>query len=117
MSLARSFAYAGSPSMLMTLWEVEDKSGVKLMRDYYSFLIKGMSKPEAMQNAKIRFIRDARPENSHPFFWSAYITMGNTDALFNKMGSLPIVFCLIAFAVVFLVVVFYIVRRKKTNPS
>ena len=111
MSLARSFAYAGSPSILMTLWEVEDKSGIKLMKDFYASLIKGMTKPEALRNAKIKFIKGARPENSHPFFWSAYIALGNTDPLYNRFFPRIIILAVsVALILVFLALRY---RRRK----
>ncbi|MBD3319555.1 MAG: CHAT domain-containing protein, partial [Chitinivibrionales bacterium] len=41
MSLARGFTYAGCPSIVMTLWEVSDKSGADLMTGFYRYLKKG----------------------------------------------------------------------------
>jgi CHAT domain-containing protein len=80
-SLARGFVYAGTPSLVMTLWEVEDKSGAILMKDFYTNLLKGQSKSAALRNAKIKFLKEAKTENSHPFFWSSFVIMGNPDAL------------------------------------
>ncbi|MBN2522187.1 MAG: CHAT domain-containing protein [Bacteroidales bacterium] len=114
MSLARSFAYAGTPSMLMTLWEVEDRSGVKLMKDFYTYLLKGKSKSEAMRYAKMQFIEYAKPENSHPFFWSAYITMGNNDALFNS-HCLPFVYIITGIAIAVVVLVMFPMIKKRTS--
>ncbi len=114
MSLARSFAYAGSPSILMTLWEVEDKSGVKLMKEFYTSLIKGMTKSEALRNAKIKFIKEAKPENSHPFFWSAYITMGNTDPLYgNKYPKV----CILVVSVIIILLFLVLIYRKRNKAS
>jgi CHAT domain-containing protein len=84
MSLARGFAYAGSPSLIMTMWEVEDKSGSMMMKSFYENLLKGQSKAEALRNAKINYLQHARPENIHPFFWSSYVVMGNTQPLYEK---------------------------------
>ena len=41
MSLARGFLYAGCPSIVMTLWEVEDNAGTKIMESFYKNLEKG----------------------------------------------------------------------------
>ncbi len=87
MSLARGFVYAGTPSIVMTMWEVEDRSGSELMKNFYKNLLKGQSKSKAMQNAKLASIRDARPENTHPFFWSSFVVMGNSHALYNNKKS------------------------------
>jgi CHAT domain-containing protein len=66
-SLARGFVYSGVSSLVMTLWEVEDKSGAILMKDFYINLLKGQSKSAALRNAKIKFIKGAKAENSHLF--------------------------------------------------
>ena len=84
MSLARGFVYAGTPSIVMSLWEVEDKSGAELMKNFYKNLLRGQSKSEAMRNAKLTGIKNARPENSHPFFWSSFVVMGNSQPLFTN---------------------------------
>jgi len=36
--LTRAFLYAGTPSVLASLWEVNDRSAVSLMRDFYGRL-------------------------------------------------------------------------------
>jgi CHAT domain-containing protein len=82
MSLARGFIYAGCPSIVMTLWTVEDNSGVKLMTSYYKHLIKGKSKSKALQLSKIDFLENADQLKSHPYFWSGYIVIGNNSSLF-----------------------------------
>jgi CHAT domain-containing protein len=104
MSLARGFVYAGSPSLVMTMWEVEDKSGSILMKSFYENLLEGQSKAEALRNAKISYLESARPENIHPFFWSSFVVLGNTQPLFNKKKSyLPIeIGLLIGFLIIIL---------------
>ena len=85
-SLARGFVYAGSPSIVMTMWEVEDKSGPELMKYFYKNIFKGQSKSKALRNAKLKSLHEARPENTHPFFWSAFVVMGNPSPLYiNKL--------------------------------
>ncbi len=101
-SLARGFVYAGSPSIVMTMWEVEDKSGSELMRYFYKNLIKGQSKSKAMRNAKLQCLREARPENTHPFFWSSFVVMGNSQPLYARKYLIAII-SLISIAFLFLI--------------
>ncbi len=56
MSLARGFIYAGCPSIIMTLWEVEDNSGTKIMSSFYKYLKKGKPKDEALRLAKLDYL-------------------------------------------------------------
>jgi CHAT domain-containing protein len=95
MSLARGFVYAGSPSLVMTMWEVEDKSSISLMKSFYQNLFAGKTKAEALQKSKIEFIQNARPENTHPFFWSSYVVLGNTQAIAWKTSSIILLITLL----------------------
>ena len=81
MSLARGFVFAGVPSVVMTLWEVQDESGLSVMKAFYSYLSKGLPKDEAMQMAKLDVLSSANMIKSHPNFWSAYIVTGDTATI------------------------------------
>jgi CHAT domain-containing protein/Tfp pilus assembly protein PilF len=78
MSLARGFFYAGVPSIVMTLWSVEDYSGVELMTSFYSALAEGKTKDEALQYAKLNYLRSTDQLKAHPHFWAAYVSIGDT---------------------------------------
>ena len=113
-SLARGFVYAGSPSIVMSMWEVEDKSGSELMKCFYKNLVKGQSKSKAMQNAKLQCIKEARPENTHPFFWSSFVVMGNSQPLYIRK------YLLAGIAIIGLVLLFLILirlRKIRTKSS
>lgn len=88
MSLARGFIYAGCPSIIMTLWEVEDNSGVTIMKEFYTFLKKGYAKDEALRQAKLNFLTKATMESSHPYFWSGYVNIGDSRPVFNHPANI-----------------------------
>lgn len=81
MSMARGFIYAGCPSIVMTLWQVEDKSGVKIMEDFYYFLSKGKKKDVALRMAKLKHLETSDPLTSHPHYWLGYVNIGNPEPL------------------------------------
>lgn len=110
MSLARGFVYAGCPSIVMTLWSVEDKSGVKLMSSFYKYLMKGKTKSKSLQLSKIDFIKNADQLKSHPYFWSGYVVIGNNDVLF-----FPFKKHLIIFGIIMIVGILLFYRFRKTN--
>jgi CHAT domain-containing protein len=75
MSLARSFQYAGSKNILMSLWQVDDKSTSDLMMQFYKNLDRGLPKDEALRKAKLNLL-----ENSpfrHPCYWAGFILSGD----------------------------------------
>ncbi|MBN2212621.1 MAG: CHAT domain-containing protein [Bacteroidales bacterium] len=80
-SLARGFSYAGCPSLVMTLWEVEDRVSVDLIVEFYKYLKKGFQKDVALQKAKLDFLSDQPQLLSHPFYWSPYQCIGDTSPL------------------------------------
>jgi CHAT domain-containing protein/Tfp pilus assembly protein PilF len=81
MSLARGFFYAGVPSIVMTLWSVEDYSGVELMTSFYSALAEGKTKDEALRQAKLNYLQNSDQLKAHPHFWAAYVNIGDTTPL------------------------------------
>jgi CHAT domain-containing protein len=72
--LTRGFLYAGSRSIVASLWSVEDKATAELMNAFYGNLAKG-SKQEALREAQLS-TRNAFP---HPFFWAAFELTGRGD--------------------------------------
>lgn len=83
MSLARGFLYAGSPTMVMTLWEVEDRSGTEIMKEFYKNLKAGKPVDIALRNAKLEHIKHSDPFTSHPHFWLGYISIGLNEPIFR----------------------------------
>lgn len=82
-SLARGFAYAGSKSIVCTLWPVNDRSTSSIMLDFYTGLKRGATKSNALHSAKINYLTSQKEDfTAHPFFWSAYIPIGNMQAIF-----------------------------------
>ncbi len=88
LSLARSFTQAGCPSSLMSLWSVDDCSTSDLMIAFYQQLYKGLDKDEALQQAKINFLKNTSDKiKSHPYYWAGFVQTGNISALRNKPFS------------------------------
>jgi CHAT domain-containing protein/Tfp pilus assembly protein PilF len=86
MSLARGFIYAGVPSIVMTLWEVEDKSGAEIMTLFYRNLENGLPKSIALQKAKLDYLSKSPQYRAHPYFWSAYVNIGADQPLFPEIS-------------------------------
>ena len=74
LGLARGFLYAGTPSLLVSLWTVNDRSTAKLMRRFYEGLQRGLSKARALREA----VLTVKAEFSHPYYWAPFILMGRS---------------------------------------
>ncbi len=108
MSMARGFIFAGSPSLAITLWSIDDQASADLMSFYYQNLAKGMNKAKALQEAKIAFLKIADPIRIHPHFWASHVLIGNTNPIQLRDGNRLI--GLLVFAIIILIVFFL---RKK----
>lgn len=76
-SLAHSFMYAGCPSVVMTLWKVDEKTSAEIITLFYKHLAAGKSKSEALRAAKLDYLHNAPPELSHPYFWAGMTLIGD----------------------------------------
>ena len=74
--LTRAFLYAGTPSVVVSLWNVSDVTTANLMEEFYSNLIDGnLTKTKALQKAQLSMIRDE--QYAHPFYWAPFILIGD----------------------------------------
>jgi CHAT domain-containing protein/tetratricopeptide (TPR) repeat protein len=112
MSMARGFIYAGCPSIVMTLWQVEDKSGVQIMKDFYYYLSKGKRKDVALRLAKLNHLESSDPLTSHPHYWLGYVSIGNPEPLYT---SKDIYFVLFVFLAVVLIFADWYIRKRPRN--
>jgi len=94
LSIGRSFANAGAPSMILSIWIMSSGTASMIMKDFYWNLLKGYSKAESLQKAKLNYLKKVSPIDADPKVWSGLILIGNNDPLFKgyfiKMIVLPI---------------------------
>ncbi len=80
MSMGTAFQYAGARSVLASLWSVEVGASVKLIEDFVYFWKKeGQTKAEALFQARKRLREFDNRLYENPFFWSAFILVGDQD--------------------------------------
>jgi len=73
-SLSRAFAKAGAPTVIASLWQVDDESTRDLMAHFYQELTAGQPTAEALRRAQLAVMRD--PRFAHPFYWAAFVVLG-----------------------------------------
>jgi len=81
MSLARGFILAGASSVVRTKWDMNDESGSAIIKSFYTYLSKGISKDESLRLAKLDFIKSNPPYYSNPYFWAGYEVLGNNSRI------------------------------------
>ncbi len=75
----RAFFYAGTSSVLMSLWAVNDQASYQLMERFYFHLRSSESIMSALRKAKLELI-DSNTL-SHPYYWAAFIVSGKADEI------------------------------------
>jgi CHAT domain-containing protein len=79
-SLTRAFLLAGSQSVLATLWEVDDRSTVELMKGFYTRLERAGGE-YGRSAALVQVQRELRNsmKYKHPFYWAPFVLVGQQD--------------------------------------
>ncbi len=82
-SIARGFIYAGTKSVITTLWRIPDKASCQIMKNFYSELMQGNRKDIALRNANESYIQnfDIDNDRAHPKYWASFTAIGNMDPI------------------------------------
>lgn len=76
--LQRGFKQAGTKSLLMSLWKVDDKATCTLMTEFYTnWIAKKMTKHDALEAAK-KVVRETKRWRN-PKYWAAFILLDALD--------------------------------------
>jgi tetratricopeptide (TPR) repeat protein len=77
--LTRAFFFAGAPTVIASLWQVDDDASAALMLAFYhNWQAEGMSKAEALQAAQAEVRAD--PRWASPFYWAGFVLNGHAGA-------------------------------------
>lgn len=110
-SLARGFAAAGIPAIAATLWKADEQSIYKISKKFNQYLSEGMNKDEALQKAKLYFIKNSDKEKLLPYYWANMVLIGNTDAVNVDAANHNYIWWII-FAGIAAIFLFFYTRRK-----
>jgi CHAT domain-containing protein len=110
MSIGRAFKYAGCPNLIISLWKINDRSASEIINRFNRNLKKGLPKDIALRNAKIDYLNsNTSYSHAHPFYWSAFILIGDNEPLFHKNRAIYLA------SVLFLIILalFFWIRKRK----
>jgi len=111
LSVARGFAYAGCPSIVMSLWPVNDRFTANLMSDFYRELSLGLPIAKALQQAKLSFIKNQDEFSAHPANWSAFIPLGDMSPI--SSGSFDNIWRWLLIFFILVAGVYYFYKKRK----
>jgi len=74
--LTRAFLYAGSPRVVVSLWEVNDLAMPEFMKKFYDGIRRGENAATALRRAKLAMLQSDSPAYHHPYFWAPFVLVG-----------------------------------------
>ncbi|MCH7409476.1 CHAT domain-containing protein [Belliella sp. DSM 111904] len=104
-SIARGFMYANVSNLLMSLWAVPDLSTKQLMTGFYERIKNEKTYETALREAKLDYLIEADENTAHPYYWAAFIYVGDVKA---ENSNAIFIFL---FAVLLIIVIFFLYRR------
>ncbi len=76
-SLAHAFNYAGSKSILTSLWQADERSASFITEKFIENLADKMPAGEALRQAKLLYLRQAEGRMKSPAYWAGIVLMGD----------------------------------------
>ncbi len=115
-SLAHAFNYAGSESILIGLWKIDEQASTLILEDFYNNLVKGLSKDEALRQAKLSYLQNNEGRMLAPPYWAGLVIMGDVSPIILKQKTSVWVIIFSGIALL-LVAGFVIFRIRKTKRN
>jgi len=91
-TFARAFIYAGTPSLVVSLWDVADEPTGRLLPSFYRSWLAGASKARSLRRAQLQLLADLRAGSvrvetkagpivlpEHPVFWAGFVLIGEPE--------------------------------------
>ncbi|HXV64894.1 MAG TPA: CHAT domain-containing protein, partial [Vicinamibacteria bacterium] len=117
--ISRAFLYAGVPSLVVSLWSVDDEATAKIMARFYEGLHSGASKKQALRQAKLDYLEASEGDKKDPFYWAPFVLNGDWQPLTLPATSrsrppwMPVVVGCSGLVVVFL----FIKKRRRARST
>ncbi len=112
-NLARAFTSIGVKSMMLSSWEIDEKSTNQIIASFFNYLNQGFSKSEALQKAKLEYLSTTSQRTANPLYWAGLNITGNNKNISLQQHSYK--WLLLGFLPVF--AVFWGIRKKRTKKN
>jgi len=108
--MQKSFFEAGAKSVVVSLWDVNDKYTSLFMQSFYKYLSEGFDKSEALRKAKMYF---KKKYSANPYYWSAFVLAGDVSKIKNIQAAYTNYLLYILPGIFLSIAVIYFANKRK----
>ena len=113
-SLGKAFRYAGCENIVMSLWKVNDRTTAGLMKIFFQNLSGGLTKDEALRQAKLAFLNDTKNRHfAHPYYWSGFILSGDALPMPGEKAPWYVYFTMGSIGLLLITFIFWRIRKGR----
>jgi CHAT domain-containing protein len=80
-SLAHTFNYAGSESILTGLWKIDEQASSQLLEEFCNNLVNGFPKDEGLRQAKLSYLQNTNGRMLAPQYWAGLVIIGDISTI------------------------------------
>lgn len=88
-SIANAFLTAGVPSVIATLWDVDDGQVAAIVKGIHHRLTSGESPAEALREAQLEALRSGPEDGSNLSNWSVFVLIGGGSHSSRRKPTIP----------------------------
>ena len=107
--MQKSFFEAGAKSVVVSLWDVNDKYTSLFMQSFYKYISEGFDKSEALRKAKVFFKENY---SANPYYWSAFVLSGDASKVQNIKTASSNYLVYILLGIIASITVIYFSRKR-----
>ncbi|UJP65910.1 CHAT domain-containing protein [Mongoliitalea daihaiensis] len=100
-SLSHAFQFAGSESLLTSLWKVDEKSSMEITDYFLEFLSEGMAKDRALKEAKLKYLSTAKGRTLSPQYWAGMVLIGDVTPISDLRKGHNRIYLILGFTLFF----------------
>lgn len=113
-SIARGFAIVGVPNIVMSLWEVDDRTTSTQMVSFYeNFLNERLDLNSSLRKVKLDYIEKGDSYQSHPYYWASFVHLGQNTGFETGSPINSVLIGVILLALVIMVLIGLALHKKR----